>query len=108
MATTAQRRLAPKERRHFGSLRQTHAIPDLTEILQKILKRLDTGHGNPDYNLIFHTAPVSVNDSEQAFRWYIQLYPRLSLSGGFELATDIYINIVSPKSAAAFYRNETD
>ena len=91
----------------FGLLSDKQ-IPDLTEILQKILKRLDTGHGNPDYNLIFHTAPVSVNDSEQAFRWYIQLYPRLSLSGGFELATDIYINIVSPKSAAAFYRNETD
>ena len=91
----------------FGLL-SDEQIPDLTEVLQKILKRLDTGYGNPDYNLIFHTAPVSVNDSEQTFRWYIQLYPRLSLSGGFELATDIYINIISPKSAAAFYRNETD
>jgi DNA-directed RNA polymerase subunit beta len=32
MATSAERRLRPKEIRQFGSLRQTHAIPDLTEI----------------------------------------------------------------------------
>ncbi|MGD9721890.1 MAG: DNA-directed RNA polymerase subunit beta [Pirellulales bacterium] len=32
MATSAQRRLAPKEVRRFGSLRDPHHIPDLTEI----------------------------------------------------------------------------
>ncbi len=32
MATTAQRRLQPKETRRFGSLRPPYAIPDLTEI----------------------------------------------------------------------------
>jgi len=32
MATTAQRRLQPKETRHFGSRRHPHTTPDLTEI----------------------------------------------------------------------------
>ena len=32
MATSAQRRLQPKERRRFGSLRPPYTIPDLTEI----------------------------------------------------------------------------
>ncbi len=32
MATSAERRLRPKEVRRFGSLRAPHAIPDLTEI----------------------------------------------------------------------------
>jgi len=35
MATTAQRRLQPKEIRHFGSLRAPHSTPDLTEIQTK-------------------------------------------------------------------------
>ena len=35
MATTAQRRLRPKEIRHFGSRRTPHPIPDLTEIQTK-------------------------------------------------------------------------
>ena len=32
MATSAQRRLRPKEIRQFGSLREVHPMPDLTEI----------------------------------------------------------------------------
>jgi DNA-directed RNA polymerase subunit beta len=32
MATSAQRRLAPKEVRQFGSIRKLHQIPDLTDI----------------------------------------------------------------------------
>ena len=32
MATSAERRLRPKEVRRFGSLRAPHSIPDLTEI----------------------------------------------------------------------------
>ena len=32
MATSAQRRLRPKELRRFGSQRSPHSIPDLTEI----------------------------------------------------------------------------
>ncbi len=32
MATSAERRLRPKEIRRFGSLRAPHTIPDLTEI----------------------------------------------------------------------------
>ena len=32
MATSAERRLRPKEVRRFGSLRAPHTIPDLTEI----------------------------------------------------------------------------
>ncbi|HEY2840981.1 MAG TPA: hypothetical protein VGJ26_17635, partial [Pirellulales bacterium] len=32
MATSAERRLRPKEVRRFGTLHEHHAIPDLTEI----------------------------------------------------------------------------
>jgi len=39
MATTAQRRVNPKNVRHFGSLRPAYAIPDLTEIQTR-------GYGN--------------------------------------------------------------
>jgi len=35
MATPAQRHLAPKDIRHFGSLRRHHEIPELTEIQTK-------------------------------------------------------------------------
>ncbi|MBN1764513.1 MAG: galactose-1-phosphate uridylyltransferase [Sedimentisphaerales bacterium] len=84
------------------------AIPDLADILQKILRRLDEGLNGPAYNLVFHTAPVDYDGPREAFRWYIQIYPRVGVSGGFELATDIYINSMAPTSAAQFYRGENE
>jgi len=83
-----------------GQLTDT-MIPDLAQLLQDTLLRLDNGLGDPDYNLVFHTAPVQ--DDAIGFRFYIQLYPRLATMGGFELSTDIFINTVSPENAAAFY-----
>jgi len=39
MATRAIRRLQPSEVRHFGSLRASHSIPDLTEIQTRFYDR---------------------------------------------------------------------
>jgi UDPglucose--hexose-1-phosphate uridylyltransferase len=89
----------------FGDLTDTMA-DDLAAIAKIILSRLETGLGNPDYNMVVHTAPTS--EEENYFCWYIQIYPRLSTAGGFELGTDIYINTVAPNLAAAFYRGENN
>ena len=40
MATSAERRLRPKEIRRFGSIHEHHAIPDLTEIQTRSYERL--------------------------------------------------------------------
>ncbi len=90
---------------HFGSIGE-EMIPGLAEMFQILLTRLDTGLNRPDFNIAFHTPPVSYPDDQKAFRWYIQLYPRLVTHGGFELVTDTYVNTVTPESAAQFYRNQ--
>jgi UDPglucose--hexose-1-phosphate uridylyltransferase len=48
----------------------------------------------------------SQNDTNicPGFRWYIQICPRVGITGGFELATDVFINTVPPESAANFFR----
>jgi UDPglucose--hexose-1-phosphate uridylyltransferase len=80
-------------------------LSDCAGILQQILRRLDEGLGRPDYNLVIHTVPVG-REGNGGLCWYIQLCPRLSVKGGFEFATDIYINTVTPETAAAFYRGD--
>ena len=97
--------LSRAELGHFGDV-SDRMLENLAGILQPILKRLDEGLGNPDYNLVFHVAPVG--GGYRGFRWYGQLYPRLSIRGGLELGCDMYINTVSPESAASFYRGEVD
>jgi len=89
---------------HFGQMDDEN-LADCARILQQLLKRLAEGLGNCDYNLAFHTAPRGYAEDD-CFSWYIQLCPRLGVSGGFEMATDVYINTVAPEAAAAFYRGE--
>ncbi len=48
MATTAQRRLEPQERRLFGSHQSPHAIPDLTEIQTKSYENFLQYHARSD------------------------------------------------------------
>ncbi|KPK74450.1 MAG: hypothetical protein AMJ79_14105 [Phycisphaerae bacterium SM23_30] len=97
--------LLPRQNQnHFGMITDEMLDPFL-RLLRQIINRWNEGLNHPDYNLVFHSAPADGKDYPQ-FRWYVQLYPRLNTPGGFELATDIYINTVSPESAALFYRSE--
>jgi len=75
----------------------------MAQMMQTVLQRLDQGLGNPDYNMAFHPAPLSPSE-DAAFRWFLQICPRTNPPGGFELATQMYINTVAPERAAEFYR----
>jgi len=103
--TTYELYLAPKiNQSHFGMITD-EMLNDFTHLLQHVLKHLRHNLNDPDYNLVIHTAP-SDNLDYPGFRWYVQLYPRLNAPGGFELATDIYINTLTPESAAHTYRED--
>ncbi|MFC1782942.1 galactose-1-phosphate uridylyltransferase [Planctomycetota bacterium] len=91
---------------HFGMITDD-MLGDFVQLLQRITNRLSKGLGDPDYNLVFHTAPAD-GDDYPGFRWYVQLYPRLNVPGGFELTTGVYINTVSAESATQFYRGESE
>ena len=94
--------LVPKAAQpHFGMITD-EMLNDFTHLLQHILQHLRHNLNDPDYNLVFHTAP-SDNQDYPGFRWYVQLYPRLNVPGGFELATDIYINTLSPESSNTYF-----
>lgn len=53
------------------------------------------------YNLIFHLPPVDLPSAD----WFVDLVPRFPQAAGFELATDCWVNPVSPETAAAQYRD---
>ena len=89
---------------HFGDLAE-RALSDLVPLLQAPLKRLHADLRDPGYNLAIRVAPTDERD-DGAFCWSIQLCPRLSTPGGFEMSTQMYINTVTPEDAAAFYRGE--
>jgi UDPglucose--hexose-1-phosphate uridylyltransferase len=57
--------------------------------------------GAPDLNLWVRTAPRGV---DEAFRWHIDVAPRMSVKAGFELGTGVDINTYPPERAAADLR----
>lgn len=79
-------------------------LVDLSSVLRRIVRGLHDALGNPDFNLIAHTAPVE-DEEKPYFLWHIEIHPRLTTTAGFELGTGIYINTAVPEETAAFFRD---
>ncbi len=79
-----------------------HILVGVIEALRFSLTSLKQKLGNPDYNYFIHTGPV--NNSTDHYHWHIEIHPRLNISAGFELSTQIVINPVAPEDAAILLR----
>ena len=76
---------------------------DLARVLQEVLGRLAGSLSRPSYNFAIHTAPAAEHNV-RAYHWHMEVFPRVTTLGGFELGSDIYINVVAPEDAARFLR----
>lgn len=74
---------------------------DLAQTLCSVLTRMDAALGRPAYNYLVHTAPLR-KKADAHYHWHIEIIPSVTRAAGFEWGTGIYINPVSPESAAAF------
>lgn len=94
-------------RRHaadFGQIEDRETAP-LDQILSVILDAMTSALGGVSWNLLIQGAPLRAAGADD-FHWSIDILPRLTVDGGFELATGIPINIVPPEDAAERFRNE--
>lgn len=86
----------------------------LAQLMRQVFSRLYRGLHNPPFNYYIYSAPcddtgfVCNRESFQHFRWHIEVVPRLTSWGGFEMSTGLEINTISPEQAAAFYREEEE
>jgi UDPglucose--hexose-1-phosphate uridylyltransferase len=74
----------------------------LASTMKTCLGALKTLVGDPPYNYGFHLALNK--DAHEYYHWHIEVYPKLATWAGFELSTGMYINTVTPESAAASLR----
>ena len=74
-------------------------LMDLAEILKKILQKLKKL--NASYNMELFYSPEG-----EHLHFHIEISPRLSIIGGFEILTNDTINSLSPEDAAEFYRGK--
>ncbi len=89
----------------FAAMSEEEAS-DLAVVLKDTLGRLAGTLGRPSYNYAIHTAPAAEHNV-RAYHWHIEIFPRITTLGGFELGSDIYINVVAPEDAATYLREAT-
>ncbi len=68
--------------------------------LRSALAALRTWLADPAYNVVVRSAPPG----DWPFHWYVEIVPRVSVLGGFELLTGVLVNSVPPEDADAALR----
>ncbi len=77
-------------------------ISTLAKTLKSTLKALKDLVNDPPYNYGFH---MSINpESKDSYHWHLEVYPKLSTWAGFEKSAGVYINTVTPETAAESFR----
>lgn len=105
--------ILPRESNPFFDTIGPQQREALAETLHQVLGRISSGLHDPSLNYYIHSAPCDVTglscDTTEFghFRWHIEVLPRLSKFGGFELGTGLEINTMAPEEAATFLREQT-
>lgn len=72
----------------------------LSNIIQKSINSLINNVGDIPYNMYFDF----IKEENEFYHYQIRICPRLSIHAGFEIATGLYTNIVSPETSASHLR----
>lgn len=95
--------IIPKQHNCCFTYMTKEEVTDFAKILKETLSRLALCLNDPPYNFTFVNAPVE-EENILHFHWHLEIIPRLTIAGGFELGTGIYINVTAPEEAARFLR----
>lgn len=93
--------LAPKVHESQFELTSKKAMGDLADALVTVLGQLDRTLNNPPLNFYIHSLPTIIQDSS-SYHWHIEIIPRVSSYGGFELGSEVIINVMSPEEATHY------
>lgn len=104
----------PQEHAHdFASLADEQRF-GLARVLKRTLQRAKTLLGDVPYTLVLQTAPNAAPRPDKPYywrtlahdyHWRLEIVPRTTRLGGFEWATGLCINTVSPEDAAQALRD---
>jgi len=73
--------------------------------LKTTLKALKNLVNDPPYNYGIH---LSIDhEAQEYYHWHLEVYPALAIWAGFEKSTGMYINTVTPETAAAELKKAT-
>jgi UDPglucose--hexose-1-phosphate uridylyltransferase len=101
-------RIIPK--RHMASFMDMtdEERKSLGKVLKEALQRIYYKLNNPAYNYYIHSLPVThsllTRYDDKSYHWHLEILPRVNVWGGFELGSDVYVNTITPETAADLLR----
>lgn len=93
--------LLPRQHGSGFTALASNTVPHLAELLQNVVRAMNTALDGPPYNLILHTLP---QEDDSRYHWHIELLPRLTKHSGFDWSSGFYVNPTPPEDAARFLR----
>ncbi|ODS39428.1 MAG: hypothetical protein A7316_11065 [Candidatus Altiarchaeales archaeon WOR_SM1_86-2] len=89
-------------KRHIGRIGSMNEDEkrSFAKVFKKIMLKLRSMLGDPDYNLLFYLAPAG-----DELHFHLEICPRIAKWAGFEFGSGIIINTMGPEDAAGFYRD---
>jgi UDPglucose--hexose-1-phosphate uridylyltransferase len=77
-------------------------LPDLARVMRRTMARLDAVIGGAQYNFFLHSVPHGddAGAHSASYHWHLEICPRTSIPTGFELGSGLFVNTISPESAA--------
>jgi UDPglucose--hexose-1-phosphate uridylyltransferase len=76
-------------------------VTDIASALKMVLSAYITKLKNPDFNYFLHSAPHPMSQVP-FYHMYVQILPRMNITGGFEAGTRIPVNTVWPEAVPEF------
>ncbi|MBU4240515.1 MAG: galactose-1-phosphate uridylyltransferase [Actinobacteria bacterium] len=96
--------IIPREHQPSFDMIEGEQFGDFAQILHDTLGRYRERFDSPPYNYYIHSAPTDGSDYPY-YHWHLELIPKLTWPGAFEMGTSMMINVTTPEHAAEFLRD---
>ncbi|MDP2946411.1 MAG: HIT domain-containing protein [bacterium] len=93
-------RVFPKKHFAYFEKVKEQELTYLADALKLALFKIYKNLKDPAFNFFIHTAPTIKNRDYNHYHWHIEILPKFSIFGGFELSTGLDIISVAPEKAA--------
>lgn len=97
--------ILPKNHESQFELTSKKSMLAFSEAVASSLEMLGKTLDNPPLNFYIHTLPV-IHEDSASYHWHMEIVPRVSTFGGFELGSEVIINVMSPEEAAHYLRDK--
>lgn len=80
-------------------------LESVSRLVRRVVSWLEKVRPGTAYNFCLHSLPPAMGAVQEAFQWWIDIFPRMTQVAGFEWSSQCMINPILPEDAASKLRS---